>query len=105
MRALVVNVGSTSVKYNLYEMDTEARLATGKAERVGTADAVHVHEGGSAPIGGIEYADALRAILAHLTRAGGPLPDPGALGVVGHRVVHGGERLIAPVKIDEKVEQ
>ena len=105
MRALVVNVGSTSVKYNLYEMDTEARLATGKVERVGTADAVHVHETGSAPVGGIGVADALRAILAHLTRPGGPLPEPGALGVVGHRVVHGGERLIAPTKIDERVEQ
>jgi acetate kinase len=105
MRALVVNVGSTSVKYNLYEMDTEARLAIGKVERVGTADAVHVHESGSAPVGGIGVADALRAILAHLTRAGGPLPDPGALGVVGHRVVHGGERLIAPTRIDDKVEE
>lgn len=105
MKILVVNVGSTSVKYNLYEMDTEARLATGVAERVGTADAVHVHDGGSTPVGGITVADALRAILTHLTRAGGPLPAPDALGVVGHRVVHGGERLIAPTRIDDKVEQ
>ena len=102
MKVLVVNVGSTSVKYNLYEMDSEARLAIGRAERVGTADAVHVHEHGSTPIEGRTAADALRAIMAHLTRVGGPLPDPGALGAVGHRVVHGGERLIVPTLIDDK---
>jgi len=104
MKVLVVNVGSTSVKYNLYEMDTEARLAVGRVERVGTAEAAHVHETGSTPIVGRSSADALRAIMAHLTRAGGPLPEPGALGAVGHRVVHGGERLITPTLIDAKVE-
>lgn len=107
MKVLVVNVGSTSVKYNLYEMDTEARLAVGVVERVGTPEAVHVHETGREPVLGTAGAaknatDALRAILAHLTRAGGPLPDPSALGAVGHRVVHGGERLIAPTRIDDK---
>jgi len=52
MKVLVVNVGSTSVKYNLYEMDTEARLAVGKAERMGTPDAVHVHEAGQVGVDG-----------------------------------------------------
>ena len=104
MKVLVVNVGSTSVKYNLYEMDTEARLAAGRVERVGTPEAVHHHELTSEPIDGRNAADALRAILVHLTREGGPLPDPKALGAVGHRVVHGGERLIAPTRIDDKVE-
>ncbi len=46
MKVLVVNVGSTSVKYNLYEMNTEAKLAAGTVERVGTPNAEHVHEGG-----------------------------------------------------------
>lgn len=102
MKVLVVNVGSTSVKYNLYEMDSEARLATGRAERVGTADAVHIHEHGSTPIEGRTAAEALRAIMSHLTRVGGPLPEPGAIGAVGHRVVHGGEQLIVPTLIDDK---
>ena len=104
MKVLVVNVGSTSVKYNLYEMDTESRLAVGKAERMGTPDAVHIHENGSSSVNGGSVADALKAILEHLTRPGGPLPEPGALGAVGHRVVHGGEKLIASTKIDDKVE-
>ena len=102
MKVLVVNVGSTSVEYNLYEMDSEARLAIGRAERVGTPEAVHVHEHGSTPIEGLTAADALRAIMTHLTRVGGPLPEPSALGAVGHRVVHGGERLIVPTLIDDK---
>lgn len=105
MKVLVVNVGSTSVKYNLYEMDTEARLAVGCVERVGTSEARHVHERGTQPIEGRTASDALRAILAHLTREGGPLPDPSALGAVGHRVVHGGEQLIVPTLIDERVER
>ncbi len=105
MKVLVVNVGSTSVKYNLYEMDSEARLAAGRVERVGTPRAEHVHEGGSEVIDGATAAEALRAILLHLTRAGGPLPDPTKLGAVAHRVVHGGERLIVPTLVDEKVEQ
>lgn len=105
MKVLVVNVGSTSVKYNLYEMDTEARLAVGKAERMGTADAVHVHEDGSVSVDGTNVATALRAILEHLSRPGGPLSEPGALGAVGHRVVHGGERLIHATKIDDSVEK
>ncbi|WP_164016440.1 acetate/propionate family kinase [Pyxidicoccus trucidator] len=104
MKVLVVNVGSTSVKYNLYEMDTEARLAAGRVERIGTAEALHVHEAGSAPVDGREIQGALRSILAHLTRAGGPLPDASSLAAVGHRVVHGGERLITPTPVDEKVE-
>ncbi|MDX2088722.1 MAG: acetate/propionate family kinase [Kofleriaceae bacterium] len=103
MKVLVVNVGSTSVKYNLYEMDTEARLAVGRAERMGTPEAVHVHEDGEVTVDG-SIAGALRAILEHLTRKGGPLEAASALGAVGHRVVHGGERLIAPTMIDDKVE-
>jgi acetate kinase len=103
MKVLVLNVGSTSVKYNLYEMDTEARLALGRVERVGTAEAIHAHEGGTCAIAGTTAAEALRAILSHLTRADGPL-QAGSIGAVGHRVVHGGERLTAPTRIDDKVE-
>ncbi|MBL9013887.1 MAG: acetate/propionate family kinase [Myxococcales bacterium] len=102
MKVLVVNVGSTSVKYNLYEMDTEERLAVGRAERMGTPDAVHVHESGQVAVDGSSVVNAMKAILEHLTRPGGPLPDPSALGAVGHRVVHGGEQLIAPTKIDDR---
>lgn len=91
MKVLVLNVGSTSIKYNLFDMDTEAKLAAGKAERVGAGQ-------GSA-------AEALRAILTTLTADGAPLAQGAPLGAVGHRVVHGGERLIAPTRIDDRVEK
>lgn len=105
MLVLVVNVGSTSLKYNLYEMDTEARLAVGTVERVGTPDAVHVHELGRDPVEADTIQGALRAMLAHLLRDGGPLPDIDKLAAVGHRIVHGGEQLTEPTLIDERVER
>ncbi len=104
MIILVLNVGSTSVKYNLYDMDTEAKLATGQVERVGTPAARHVFDDGEAALDALDAAAALRAVLAHLTRPGGPLPSVAALAAVGHRVVHGGEQLTTPTRIDDRVE-
>jgi acetate kinase len=103
MKVLVVNVGSTSVKYDLYEMDTEDSLARGRVERVGTADAVHVAGDQRTAVAAPDVTAAMRAILGHLTRDDGPLAGQ-ALGAVGHRVVHGGERLVQPTKIDAAVE-
>lgn len=102
MKVLVLNVGSTSVKYNLYEMDTEDLLTRGRVERVGTPSGVHVSAEGEHPIDASTAEQALGGILAHLTRAGGPLEGDAQLGAVGHRVVHGGEQLIAPTLIDER---
>ncbi len=86
MKVLVLNAGSTSFKYDLYEMDTEASLARGNV-----------------PIAGGDYGAALAGVLAHLRRADGPLASA-TLGAVGHRVVHGGERLVQPVRVDAAVE-
>ncbi len=103
MKVLVVNVGSTSVKYDLYEMDIEQSLARGVIERVGTAEAAHVRDGIRTPVVAGDARAAMAAIVASLTEGSGPLAQ-GGLGAVGHRVVHGGERLIQPVKVDAKVE-
>ena len=84
MKILVINVGSTSVKYDLYEMDTELRLAHGTVERIGSSAGVK---------------DAVTAIGARLH------DELVGLAAVGHRVVHGGERLVHPVVIDGDVEQ
>ena len=78
MKVLVINVGSTSLKYDLYDMDTEASLARANVPRDGRP-----------------LAELMRAALAALPAA----PD-----AIGHRVVHGGERLVQPVKIDPAVE-
>ncbi len=102
MKVLVLNAGSTSLKYDLYEMDTEASLARGRVERIGDG-AIHVNGAGSVPVSAPDIGGALTAVLAHLSRAGGPLAHA-SLGAVGHRVVHGGERLVQPVRVDAAVE-
>lgn len=103
MKVLVINVGSTSVKYDLYEMDTEQSLARGRVERVGTSEAVHLHGDQRTPVEAPDVRGALAAILGELSGAGGPLGE-GGLGAIGHRIVHGGERLIEPTRIDAEVE-
>lgn len=84
MKILILNVGSTTLKYDLYEMDTEDRLATGVVPR---DDAMQ----------------SIEASVATLQRRLGPLCDE--LAAIGHRVVHGGERLQKPVRIDAEVER
>jgi len=98
MRVLVVNAGSTSLKYKLYDMATEAALATGQIERIGGA-AVHAAGGANTPVTAPDIPAAMRVVVDALGAPGGPLAD-GALGAVGHRVVHGGERLLHPTRID-----
>jgi acetate kinase len=91
MKVLVLNVGSTSVKFDLYEMavedrmDPASRICHGTIERVGAAGAADVE----AALG--QVIDRLGARLA-------------GLAAVGHRVVHGGATLIQPVAIDAAVE-
>src|SRR4051794_7600489 len=109
MKVLVINVGSTSIKYDLYEMDTESPLAGGSVERVGSQQAMHRWEvggeRGEAPIAAPTVKAGLEAVLAQLTRAGGVLQNVDELRAVGHRVVHGGESLVRPVVITEAVKE
>ncbi len=71
-------------------------------ERVGTPSGNHVTADGEHPLDASTAERALTGILAHLTREGGPLSGDAQLGAVGHRVVHGGEQLIAPTLIDDR---
>ncbi len=109
MKILVINVGSTSIKYQLYEMDTEAILAGGVVERVGSAQALHKWRVGAtrseAAIPGATLRGALEAVLQALTRPGGALANLEELRAVGHRVVHGGEKLVRPCVITDEVKQ
>ncbi|MFO0624158.1 MAG: acetate/propionate family kinase [Polyangiales bacterium] len=105
MKVLVLNAGSTSVKYNLYEMDTEARLASGRVERIG-GEAAHVTPSRDAvAVDAPTHRDALRIILDALTASGAPLSNPTERFAVGHRVVHGGEALIQPARVDDAVKE
>ncbi len=113
MIVFVVNCGSSSIKYRLYDMADESVLCGGVLERIGTGQARLRHVRGAPGGEGCEHdqpADApdhtsgLKLIL-------GALVDPrhGVLGSideingVGHRVVHGGEGVTASARIDEKL--
>ena len=104
MKILVLNAGSSSLKYQLFEMKTETVLAKGICERIGKGGhLVHKTASGYAENADINFAthlDAFRTIIEKLTSGGGKvLEDIGEISAVGHRFAHGGESFIASVRI------
>jgi acetate kinase len=106
---LVLNSGSSSVKFALLAPGSGERVLEGIADKVGTPEAVlriRRHPAGDVeeqlPDGG--HRAAISRILDHLSdaRPAGEEPGPGLVGA-GHRVVHGGERFTAAVLVDKDV--
>jgi acetate kinase len=87
---LVLNSGSSSLKYQLIQPDTGDSVAHGIVERIGDDGGVPDHEA------------ALRLAFTSLTADGKDLDSLG-LAAVGHRVVHGGQHLFRPTVVDEAV--
>lgn len=108
MNILVINAGSSSLKYQLIDTAAEAVLAKGLCERIGI-DGSNIAQkaGGKAYEKTIPMPDhkvAFEAVVAALTdKELGAIADMGAIGAVGHRVVHGGESFTESVLIDDKV--
>lgn len=104
MKVLVLNAGSTSLKIDLYDMSTEVALARARVERIG-ADAKLDFETSrgktSESVTAPTHADAFRLLLDRIHAE--PDLSNGVIGV-GHRVVHGGEKLVRAVRIDAEVE-
>jgi len=105
MKILVINCGSSSVKYRLFDVNTDSReLAKGLIERIGTDKAESEHKAGevsakeTAPIR--DYRTGI-AKIAEFLKGAGVLQDD--LAAVGHRVVHGGEEFRDSVVIDQTV--
>jgi len=105
-RVLVVNAGSSSLKYRLVDGDSGVAEATGLVDRIGEQSSVLTHE-----VAGEEhrreaevatFEDALQAALAAFDEHG-PAIDHRALAAVGHRVVHGGARFAGPTLVDDGV--
>ncbi|WP_308295828.1 acetate kinase [Streptomyces sp. ISL-96] len=109
-RILVLNSGSSSVKYQLLDMRDSSRLAVGLVERIGeeTSRLVHsplVGDGSgkrerTGPIA--DHEAALKAVAEELARDGLGLDSP-ELAAIGHRVVHGGLKFSAPTVITDEV--
>jgi acetate kinase len=103
---LVLNCGSSSIKYQLVNVANGTVPARGMAERIGEATGRLQHDGAGRQISRDEpIADhdaALRGILTAFDQSGPPLTAT-SLAAVGHRVVHGGDQFADPVLITEEV--
>ncbi|MDZ4264504.1 MAG: acetate kinase [Mycobacterium sp.] len=101
---LVLNTGSSSVKFELLEPDSGASLADGIVERIGeksssaTLSAGHAAASRDEPVA--DHDAALRTVFEMFEEAGARLEDLG-LEAVGHRVVHGGPDLYRPTVVDD----
>ena len=109
MNILVINAGSSSLKYQLMDPDTQVVLAKGLCERIGidgrlthkvpATDSKYVFE-----IAMPTHAEAIQAVIdALLSAEHGVIKSMDEIDAVGHRVVHGGEAFAGSVKIDDAV--
>ncbi len=106
---LVINAGSSSLKYQLIDIDSESVIAKGNCERIGI-DGSFI---GYKPANGEEYKEespmptheaAISMVLKVLADPKiGVISDMSSIKAVGHRVLHGGEKYSEPVLIDDKV--
>ncbi|MCK4648428.1 acetate kinase, partial [bacterium] len=111
MKVLVLNCGSSSVKYELIEIVKESVLAKGIVERIGMSGALLTHQAGkkkpikiAAEI--LDHREAIKSALdALLHKKTGVIKDKKEIAAVGHRVVHGGEKFAASVLITEEVRE
>ena len=108
MKILVINAGSSSIKYQLFEMPEARVLARGRAEQIGEAGAefVYVRDGHEherkMPI--TDHEHAMAVILGALVASdSGVIDHITEIGAVGHRVVHGGEEFTGSVVINDAV--
>ncbi|OEF95992.1 acetate/propionate family kinase [Desulfuribacillus alkaliarsenatis] len=110
MKILVLNCGSSSLKYQVFNMDGETVLANGKVERIGMEDAILTHEPtGKQKVKKVseiyEHKTAIKSVLETLIdKSDGVLADYSEIQAVGHRVVHGGESFSDSVLITPEVE-
>ena len=109
MKVLVINAGSSSLKYQLLDTDNQQVLAKGLCERIGIDGKFTYKAPGKETIDAADVAmpthsEAIQAVLnALVDEKNGVISSMKEIEAVGHRVVHGGETFACSVKIDEKV--
>ena len=108
MKVLVINCGSSSLKYQLIDSRSEEVLAAGLCERIGIDGRMtHTPSSGNTVVKNDPLPDhgaAIQSVLSALTnKAHGVISSLGEIGAVGHRLVHGGEKFAASVIINDEV--
>jgi acetate kinase len=89
LKLLILNSGSSTIKYRLFRMESMAVLRAGVVERIGE----------SGPSAVLDHREGFARVMADLSESG-TIGDPASLFGIGHRVVHGGERFREPVRVD-----
>ncbi len=108
---LIINAGSSSLKYQIINMEDESVIAKGIAERIGADHSVLVHTPVATGKDKVKidvvmknHGDAMKAVISALTdKEYGVLEDMSSICAVGHRVLHGGERFTASTVVSEEV--
>ena len=109
MKILVINAGSSSMKFTLFEMEKQAVLAKGVFERLGSSNPNLVYKRPDgfkfeAVIPVKDHAEAVSRICEKLTDPEiGVIKSLGEVAAVGHRVLHGGEKFSGSVIVNDKV--
>lgn len=113
MKILVINTGSSSIKYQLFDMRHNTVLASGMVEKIGEEKSLLTHE--KFPVNEHAVKKVKSCVIANhraglnrivdllVDQAEGVMKDVSEISAVGHRVVHGGESLHSSTIIDEKV--
>ncbi|MBR3751070.1 MAG: acetate kinase [Clostridia bacterium] len=108
MKVLVINAGSSSLKYQLIDMENESVIAKGLVERIGIEGSNIAHKKGGdkieikKPLA--NHVEAIQLVLEVLqNKEYGAVSSMDEIGAVGHRVVHGGESFSGSVLIDDSV--
>ncbi|GAK52350.1 acetate kinase [Candidatus Moduliflexus flocculans] len=111
MKVLVLNCGSSSVKYQLFDMRDESVLAKGLVERIGMSDAILTHRPtGKEKIRSVqpilEHTTAIKVVVnALMHHEHGVIKDIAEIDAIGHRVVHGGEKFTQSAIVDNSVKE
>ncbi len=108
MKILVLNCGSSSLKYQLIDMETEEVMASGKYERIGEKEAFITHKVNGQKIQienpAYNHSEAIDFTLKQLTNPKYKvIDDLNEINAIGHRLVHGGEKIAESVVIDDNV--
>ncbi|MFN8049478.1 MAG: acetate kinase [Ancrocorticia sp.] len=108
MSVLVINSGSSSIKYQLVNPETGEAIASGLVERIGEDEGhiAHSYNGTTTELNDPvpDHGAGLSTVLALCEKVGPSLTD-GSIDAVGHRIVQGGKYFDGPVVVDDEVEK